>query len=123
MTIEQKQALLLTALVEDLCEESSAEEVFERLIAVGENFGITEDDILANRNCGDHFRVFVGIFAKSNALIAFGIDVSLAICLCSRCVFCFGDCFRVGLGDGNLRYAVSSGGSVKLVLAHKNLLS
>ena len=47
MTIEQKQALLLTALVEDLCEESSAEEVFERLIAVGENFGITEDDIIA----------------------------------------------------------------------------
>lgn len=46
MTIEQKQALLLTALVEDLCEESSAEEVFERLIAVGENFGITEDDIV-----------------------------------------------------------------------------
>lgn len=45
MTIEQKQALLLTALVEDLCEESSAEEVFEQLIAVGENFGITEDDI------------------------------------------------------------------------------
>ena len=46
MTIEQKQALLLTALVEDLCEESSAEEVFERLIAVGENFCITEDDII-----------------------------------------------------------------------------
>lgn len=46
MTIEQKQALLLTALVEDLCEESSAEEVFERLIAVGDNFGITEDDII-----------------------------------------------------------------------------
>ena len=46
MTIEQKQALLLTALIEDLCEESSAEEVFERLIAVGENFGITEDDII-----------------------------------------------------------------------------
>ena len=46
MTIEQKQALLLTALVEDICEESSAEEVFERLIAVGENFGITEDDII-----------------------------------------------------------------------------
>lgn len=46
MTIEQKQALLLTALVEDLCEESSAEEVFEQLIAVGENFGITEDDII-----------------------------------------------------------------------------
>lgn len=46
MTIEQKQALLLTALVEDLCEESSAEEVFERLIAVGENFGITKDDII-----------------------------------------------------------------------------
>ena len=46
MTIEQKQALLLTALVEDLCEESSAEEVFERAIAVGENFGITEDDII-----------------------------------------------------------------------------
>ena len=46
MTIEQKQALLITALVEDLCEESSAEEVFERLIAVGENFGITEDDII-----------------------------------------------------------------------------
>lgn len=49
MTIEQKQALLLTALVEDLCEESSAEEVFERLIAVGENFGITEDDIIEMR--------------------------------------------------------------------------
>lgn len=46
MTMSQKQELLLTALVEDLCEESSAEEVFERLIAVGENFGITEDDII-----------------------------------------------------------------------------
>lgn len=46
MTIEQKQALLLTALVEDLCEESSAEEVFEHLITVGENFGITEEDII-----------------------------------------------------------------------------
>ena len=41
MTIEQKQAMLLTALVEDLCEESSAEEVFEHLITIGENFGIT----------------------------------------------------------------------------------
>ena len=46
MTIQQKQEALLTALVEDLCEESSAEEVFERLITVGENFGITEDDIV-----------------------------------------------------------------------------
>lgn len=46
MTIEQKQELLLTALVEDLCEESSAEEVFERLITIGENFGITEEDII-----------------------------------------------------------------------------
>lgn len=46
MTIQQKQELLLTALVEDLCEESSAEEVFERLITVGDNFGITEDDIV-----------------------------------------------------------------------------
>lgn len=46
MTIEQKQAMLLTALVEDLCEESSAEEVFEHLITISENFGITEDDII-----------------------------------------------------------------------------
>ena len=46
MTIEQKQVLLLTALVEDLCEESSAEEVFEHLITVGENLGITEEDII-----------------------------------------------------------------------------
>ena len=46
MTIEQKQAMLLSALVEDLCEESSAEEVFEHLITIGENFGITEDDII-----------------------------------------------------------------------------
>ena len=46
MTIEQKQALLLNALVEDLCEESSAEEVFEHLITIGENFGITEDEIV-----------------------------------------------------------------------------
>ena len=46
MTIQQKQELLLTALVEDLCEESSAEEVFERLITIGENFGITEEDII-----------------------------------------------------------------------------
>ena len=46
MAIEQKQVLLLTALVEDLCEESSAEEVFEHLITVGENFGITEEDII-----------------------------------------------------------------------------
>ena len=46
MTIEQKQTMLLNALVEDLCEESSAEEVFEHLITIGENFGITEDDII-----------------------------------------------------------------------------
>ena len=46
MTMSQKQELLLTALVEDLCEESSAEEVFERLVTVGDNFGITEDDII-----------------------------------------------------------------------------
>lgn len=46
MTMSQKQEALLTALVEDLCEESSAEEVFERLITVGENCGITEDDIV-----------------------------------------------------------------------------
>lgn len=46
MTIEQKQAMLLNALVEDLCEESSAEEVFEHLITIGENFGITENDII-----------------------------------------------------------------------------
>ncbi len=46
MRMSQKQELLLTALVEDLCEESSAEEVFERLITVGDNFGITEDDII-----------------------------------------------------------------------------
>lgn len=46
MTMSQKQELLLTALVEDLCEESSAEEVFERLITVGANCGITEDDIV-----------------------------------------------------------------------------
>lgn len=46
MTIEQKQALLLTAIVDDLCEESSAEEVFEHLITIGENFGITEEDII-----------------------------------------------------------------------------
>ena len=46
MTIEQKQAMLRNALVEDLCEESSAEEVFEHLITIGENFGITEDDII-----------------------------------------------------------------------------
>lgn len=46
MTMSKKQELLLTALVEDLCEESSAEEVFERLITVGENVGITEDDIV-----------------------------------------------------------------------------
>lgn len=46
MTIQQKQALLLTAIVDDLCEESSAEEVFEHLITIGENFGITEDDIV-----------------------------------------------------------------------------
>ena len=46
MTIEQKQALLLATLVEDLCEESSAEEVFEHLITIGENFGITENDII-----------------------------------------------------------------------------
>lgn len=46
MTIQEKQEALLTALVEDLCEESSAEEVFERLITVGDNVGITEDDIV-----------------------------------------------------------------------------
>ena len=46
MTIEQKQVMLLTALVEDSCEKSSAEEVLEHLITVGENFGITEEDII-----------------------------------------------------------------------------
>ena len=46
MTIEQKQALVLTALVEDLGEESSAEEVFEHLLKIGENCGISEDDII-----------------------------------------------------------------------------
>ena len=46
MSIEQEQALLLTALVEELCEESSAEEVFEHLITIGEKFGMTEDDII-----------------------------------------------------------------------------
>lgn len=41
----QKEAALLEQLVNDLCEYSSAEEVYEHLLTVGSVIGITEQDL------------------------------------------------------------------------------
>lgn len=41
----QKEAALLEQLVSDLCEYSSAEEVYEHLLTVGSIIGVTEQDL------------------------------------------------------------------------------
>lgn len=41
----QKKAELLEALVNDLCEETSAEETCERLLTLGTDIGITDEDL------------------------------------------------------------------------------
>lgn len=41
----QKKAKLLEALVNDLCEETSAEQTYERLLALGTDIGITDEDL------------------------------------------------------------------------------
>lgn len=41
----QKEAALLEQLVNDLCEYSSAEEVYEHLLTVGSVIGVTEQDL------------------------------------------------------------------------------
>ena len=41
----QKKAELLEALVNDLCEETSAEETYERLLTLGMDIGITDEDL------------------------------------------------------------------------------
>ena len=41
----QKKAELLEVLVNDLCEETSAEETYERLLALGTDIGITDEDL------------------------------------------------------------------------------
>lgn len=41
----QKKAELLEALVNDLCEETSAEQTYERLLALGTDIGITNEDL------------------------------------------------------------------------------
>ena len=41
----QKKAELLEALVNDLCEETSAEETYERLLTLGMDIGITDKDL------------------------------------------------------------------------------
>lgn len=41
----QKKAELLEALVNDLCEETSAEQTYERLLALGTDIGITDEDL------------------------------------------------------------------------------
>ena len=41
----QKKAELLEALVNDLCEETSAEETYERLLTLGTDIGITDEDL------------------------------------------------------------------------------
>ena len=41
----QKKAELLEALVNDLCEETSAEETYERLLTLGADIGITDEDL------------------------------------------------------------------------------
>ena len=41
----QKKAKLLEALVNDLCEETSAEQTCERLLTLGTDIGITDEDL------------------------------------------------------------------------------
>ena len=41
----QKKAELLEVLVNDLCEKTSAEETYERLLALGTDIGITDKDL------------------------------------------------------------------------------
>lgn len=41
----QKKAELLEALVNDLCEETSAEETYEHLLTLGTDIGITDEDL------------------------------------------------------------------------------
>ena len=41
----QKKAELLEALVNDLCEETSAEEIYEHLLTLGTDIGITDEDL------------------------------------------------------------------------------
>ena len=41
----QQKAELLEALVNDLCEETSAEETYERLLTLGTDIGITDEDL------------------------------------------------------------------------------
>lgn len=41
----QKKAELLEALVNDLCEKTSAEETYERLLTLGTDIGITDEDL------------------------------------------------------------------------------
>ena len=41
----QKKAELLEALVNDLCEETSAEQTYERLLTLGTDIGITDEDL------------------------------------------------------------------------------
>ena len=41
----QKKAELLEALVNDLCEETSAEQTCKRLLTLGTDIGITDEDL------------------------------------------------------------------------------
>ena len=41
----QKKAELLEALVNDLCEETSAEQAYEHLLTLGMDIGITDEDL------------------------------------------------------------------------------
>ena len=41
----QKKAELLEVLVNDLCEKTSVEETYERLLALGTDIGITDEDL------------------------------------------------------------------------------
>ena len=41
----QKKAKLLEALVNDLCEETSAEQAYEHLLTLGTDIGITDEDL------------------------------------------------------------------------------
>lgn len=41
----QKKAELLEALVNDLCEKTSAEQTYERLLTLGTDIGITDEDL------------------------------------------------------------------------------
>ena len=41
----QKKAELLEALINDLCEKTSAEQTYERLLTLGTDIGITDEDL------------------------------------------------------------------------------